>query len=614
MRDLTISEAAQRWNITPRRMQQLCKENAIPGARKQGRSWLIPADTQLKFRTKSVSRRQSLPLPIGITSYVEAVTKYYYVDKTLLIRDFIDMLPKVSLFTRPRRFGKTLNMDMLRVFFERSYEDTSVYFKDMKIWKCGNYYRSFQGKYPVIYLSFKDVKYTSWDSALDEIYSIIRNEFARHQELMTTSLCNAIEVRMYQSVIDGSADETMLSRSLAMLSSMLHKHYGKETVIIIDEYDTPIQQAYAGNYYDQAIGFFRSLFTGAFKDNPDLAYGFLSGILRITKDSIFSGINSLKINTILDDRYNSYFGFTKKEARQMLAYYGKEDKMAEVCAWYGGYQFGQADIINPWSVINYIDDNCYPKAFWLSTEGDEIISNAITKASSETVDNLRSLMQGASITAYIDTETVSSEAGNSSGFYSYLLMTGYLCCTEIIPQNDGAFICKLSIPNREISTLYAKEIISGLNVIGTGSAALMIQRALFERNITYLQQGITEYITAFILAYDTTTEDFYQALITGMCAVLNQRYSIRSSRETVLGRFDIQLIPLDSPLPGYVYELKASRRGTDILDGLAEKALIQIEEKPYIAEMKLNGIREITTIGIAFQDKKIAIKSKTYVF
>ena len=614
MRDLTISEAAQRWNITPRRMQQLCKENAIPGARKQGRSWLIPADTQLKFRTKSVSRRQSLPLPIGITSYVEAVTKYYYVDKTLLIRDFIDMLPKVSLFTRPRRFGKTLNMDMLRVFFERSYEDTSVYFKDMKIWKCGNYYRSFQGKYPVIYLSFKDVKYTSWDSALDEIYSIIRNEFARHQELMSSSLCNAIEVRMYQSVIDGSADETLLSRSLAMLSSMLHKHYGKETVIIIDEYDTPIQQAYAGNYYDQAIGFFRSLFTGAFKDNPDLAYGFLSGILRITKDSIFSGINNLKINTILDDRYNSYFGFTKKEARQMLAYYGKEDKMAEVCVWYGGYQFGQADIINPWSVINYIDDNCYPKAFWLSTESDEIISNAITKASSETVDNFRSLMQGASITAYIDTETVSSEAGNSSGFYSYLLMTGYLCCTEIIPQNDGAFICKLSIPNREISTLYAKEIISGLNVIGTGSAALMIQRALFERNITYLQQGITEYITAFILAYDTTTEDFYQALITGMCAVLNQRYSIRSSRETVLGRFDIQLIPLDSPLPGYVYELKASRRGTDILDGLAEKALIQIEEKPYIAEMKLNGIREITTIGIAFQDKKIAIKSKTYIF
>ncbi len=614
MRDLTISEAAQRWNITPRRMQQLCKENAIPGARKQGRSWLIPADTQLKFRTKSVGRRQSLPLPIGITSYVEAVTKYYYVDKTLLIRDFIDMLPKVSLFTRPRRFGKTLNMDMLRVFFERSYEDTSVYFKDMKIWKCGNYYRSFQGKYPVIYLSFKDVKYTSWDSALDEIYSIIRNEFARHQELMSSNLCNAIEVRMYQSVIDGSADETMLSRSLAMLSSMLHKHYGKETVIIIDEYDTPIQQAYAGNYYDQAIGFFRSLFTGAFKDNPDLAYGFLSGILRITKDSIFSGINNLKINTILDDRYNSYFGFTKKEARQMLAYYGKEDKMAEVCVWYGGYQFGQADIINPWSVINYIDDNCYPKAFWLSTEGDEIISNAITKASSETVDNLRSLMQGASITAYIDTETVSSEAGNSSGFYSYLLMTGYLCCTEIIPQNDGAFICKLSIPNREISTLYAKEIISGLNVIGTGSAALMIQRALFERNITYLQQGITEYITAFILAYDTTTEDFYQALITGMCAVLNQRYSIRSSREIVLGRFDIQLIPLDSSLPGYVYELKASRRGTDILDGLAEKALIQIEEKPYIAEMKLNGIREITTIGIAFQDKKIAIKSKTYVF
>ena len=223
-------------------------------------------------------------------------------------------------------------------------------------------------------------------------------------------------------------------------------------------------------------------------------------------------------------------------------------------------------------------------------------------------------MQGASITAYVDTETVSSEADNPSGFFSYLLMTGYLCCTEIIPQNDGAFICKISIPNREISTLYAKEIISGLNVIGTGPAALMIQQALFERNTASLQQGITEYITAFIMAFDTNSEDFYQSLITGLCAMLNQRYTVRSNRETVLGRFGIQLAPLESLLPGFIFELKASRRGTDILDGLAEKALIQIEEKPYIAEMKMDGTREISAVGIAFQDKKISIKSKTYVF
>ena len=314
---------------------------------------------------------------------MEAVTRYYYIDKTLLIRDFIDALPKVSLFSRPRRFGKTLNMDMLRVFFERSEQDTSVYFQDKAIWACGDYYRSFQGKYPVIYLSFKDVKYASWENALKDIAAIIRSEYARHGELLDSPACNTVEKQAFRAIIDDQADEVALSRSLSLLSAMLCKHYGIETVIIIDEYDTPIQQGYASGYYDQVVAFVRNLFSGAFKDNSSLAYGFMTGILRVAKESIFSGMNNLKVNTIMDDRYSAYFGFSKEEVAQMLAHYGHADKLAEVCEWYDGYQFGSSEIYNPWSVINYVDENCYPKAFWQSTGSNEIIGDILAAATPE---------------------------------------------------------------------------------------------------------------------------------------------------------------------------------------------------------------------------------------
>ena len=547
MEYLTISEAAKAWGVSSRRVQQLCKEGAVAGAKKEGRSWLIPADTQMAVRTKATNRTQLLPLPVGISSYIEAVTKYYYIDKTLLIRDLLDSLPKVSLFTRPRRFGKTLNMDMLHVFFERTKIDTSQYFREKAIWKCGDYYRRFQGQYPVIYLSFKDVKYTTWENALKDIAANIRGEYARHQELTDSAACNAVELQTYQTVVAGQADEVMLSRSLAVLSSMLHKHYGMETVIIIDEYDTPIQQGYTCGYYDQVIGFIRNLFSGAFKDNADLAYGFMTGILRVAKESIFSGMNNLKVNTILDDRYSSYFGFTKEEVVQMLMYYGREEKLAEVCDWYDGYQFGQTEIFNPWSVINYVDDSCHPKAFWQSTGSNEIIGEIIEQSTPAIMENLRQLMQGISVTTY------------PSSIYSFLLVAGYLRCTEIIPQDDGNFMCRVSIPNKEISFVYAKEIISRLNTVSAESTAAAIQQAIFEKDTNRLQQSIAAYLTESISVYDTGSEAFYQGLMIGLCAILNHRYSVRSNREAGLGRFDIQLFPMDRQLPGFIFELKASK-------------------------------------------------------
>ena len=610
MNDLTIAEAAARWGISCRRIQQLCKNGTIDGARKEGRSWLVPADAKIPLHPRTEKRPQLLPLPVGISGYVEAVTRYYYIDKTLLIRDFIDALPKVSLFTRPRRFGKTLNMDMLRVFFERTAADTSIYFRDKAIWSCGEYYRSFQGRYPVIYLSFKDVKYASWENALKDIAANIRDEYGRHEELADSSACNAVEKQLYSAIISGTADEVTLSRSLAVLASMLHRHYGMETVIIIDEYDTPIQQGYAHGYYDQVISFIRNLFSGAFKDNPDLAYGFMTGILRIAKESIFSGMNNLKVNTILDDRYSSYFGFSRDEVEQMLDYYGQKDKLAEACDWYDGYQFGQKEIFNPWSIINYVDEKCVPKAFWVSTGSNDIIGEIIAAATPEITENLRRLMQGETLSTYVDSGVIYPEIKkNPSSIYSFLLVAGYLRSTKILPQNDGSYICQVSIPNKEIAFVYAKEIISRLHPATGESTAAGIQQAIFERNPASLQKSIENYLLETISMYDTGSEAFYQGLMIGLCAILNNRYAIRSNRESGLGRFDIQLQPMDHQLPGFIFELKASRDRKEDLKLLARSALDQIQEKQYEREMRSAGVNTVLCMGIAFRGKEVAIHS-----
>ena len=610
MKELSIREAAAQWDVSPRRVQQMCKEGKIAGARKEGRTWLIPGSEPVPVRAKTAARPQLLPLPVGISGYVEAVTRYYYIDKTLLIRDFIDALPKVSLFTRPRRFGKTLNMDMLRVFFERTSADTSVYFKNKAIWACGDYYRSFQGKYPVIYLSFKDVKYATWDNALKDIAANIRSEYARHAELGDSPACNTLEKQAYRDVISGMDDEVTLSRSLSLLSAMLHKHYGIGAVIIIDEYDTPIQQGYASGYYDQVIAFIRNLFSGAFKDNQDLAYGFLTGILRVAKESIFSGMNNLKVNTILDERYSEYFGFSREEVARILAYYGHEEKMAEVCEWYDGYQFGSSEIFNPWSVINYVDDHCYPKAFWQSTGSNEIIGDIIADATPEIIGNLRRLMQGETVVAFVDTGVIYPEVRkNPSSIYSFLLVAGYLRCTEIIPQSDGNFMCRVSIPNKEISFVYAKEIIARLTPEHGESTAAAIQQAIFVRDTETLRENIESYLLETISVFDTGSEAFYQGLMIGLCAILNNRYTVRSNRESGLGRFDIQLWPMDTGIPGFIFELKASKKRSESLETLALEALQQIDGMRYEHEMRSGGVKEIIKVGIAFRGKEMSIRT-----
>ena len=605
---ISADEAARKWNISVRRVQQMCKSGEIPGAVKEGRSWVLPEDVQQPVRKTLKTSRALLPLPVGISSYVEAVSNYYYVDKTLLIRDFVDTLPKVTLFTRPRRFGKTLNMDMLRVFFEKTEEDTSCWFKDKKIWSCGEAYRKHQGRYPVIFLTFKDVKYSTWENALSDISEIIRMEYSRHAELRESGKCTEYEKSFYAKIISGDAEEVELARSLSVLSAMLHKHAGMPAVIIIDEYDTPIQQGHEAGYYKEVIGFIRNLFSGAFKDNPHLAYGFLTGILRVAKESIFSGMNNLKVNTIMDDRFSAYFGFTANEVEEMLAYYGCPEKMPEARSWYDGYRFGNSDVFNPWSIINYADEHFFPKTFWQSTGNNAIIGDILKTATPETMESLKKLLQGGQVTTYVDTGVIYPEIlHNPSSIYSFLLMTGYLKNEGISPQSDGNYICNVSIPNKEISFVYEKEILTRWGIPETESTAARIQQAFYEQDEAKLAKYIEEYLRQTVSFFDTTNEIFYQGLVLGFIAILNNRYYVRSNRESGDGRFDIQLIPKNSSLPGILMELKVSKDENADLRKLAEGALLQIKQNRYETDMISQGIKNIFQYGVAFRKKDVEI-------
>lgn len=597
MNYISCESAAKKIGVSTRRIQQMCKQKEIVGAIKDGRNWLIPDNAILSPKK---------PLPIGVSDFKSATTNYYYVDKTLLIRDFLNAIPMVSLFTRPRRFGKTLNMDMLRVFFEKTTEDTSIYFKDKYIWQCGDYYTKHQGQYPVIFLSFKDVKCSSWQETFQKISKLISLEFMRHNELENSSVLSSYEKEQYHRFASENINEVDCQMGLQLLSLLLHKHYNKECVIIIDEYDTPIQQGHLCDFYNDIVDFMRNFFSGGLKDNPHLAFGFLTGILRVAKESIFSGMNNLKTNSILDNNYSSYFGFTNEEVRDMLAYYDHEDKYQEICEWYDGYRFGNSEIFNPWSVINYISDECFPKAFWQSTGSNDIIGEIIKTATPEINENLYKLLCGNTVTTYVDTSVIYPEVqSNPYSIYSFLLVAGYLKVAEIYPQNDGNYMCDVAIPNKEILYVYEKEV---LNRTNQNNVSITIHQAIFSKDTSKLQSLLEDLMLKSISTMDGASEAFYHGMMLGLCAVLGSQFKVRSNRESGLGRFDIELLPMVKGIPGFIFEFKHAKDINADLDSLANSALKQIEDMKYDTELNDFGVKDIVKIGIAFRQKSAVVK------
>ena len=618
----TCKEKALEWDVTPRAVNVMCKNGRIEGAIKEKGSWLIPDDAEKPIDgristgkyVKKIINPKVKSLPIGISDYVRAQSEYYYVDKTLLIKEFLDQKPLVSLFTRPRRFGKTLNMDMLRVFFEISDEDTSKYFADKAIWKCGEEYQSHQGKYPVIFLTFKDVKFDTWESTIDKIRGLLQEEYGRHQELVSSDKLSQYEKEYFAKILDASANEVELTSALERLSKMLATHYGKAPIIIIDEYDTPIQEGYSKDFYDEIISFMRNFFSGAFKDNKNLSYGFLTGILRIAQESIFSGLNNLTVNSVMDEEYDSFFGFTSNEVKEMLEYYAMTEKESELKEWYDGYLFGNEEIYNPWSVINYISRGGIPQAYWVNTGNNEILEDVMRVATDDITDRLYALLQGNRVVARIDQNVVyRSLAEDPANIYSLLLVAGYLKTPKKELQADGSYLCEVSIPNREIAAVYKSEILSHFLQIGaiTRTTANKIAESLYANDYKKLQSAVAEYMDKSISFYDGGAEGFYHGLMLGLIALMDNQYKIKSNRESGDGRYDVCLIPREKRYPGIILELKWEKGlGEAALDSLADEALVQIDALRYDSEMKEDGIIDILKFGIAFSGKKVSVKTK----
>ena len=612
------ADASKRLGMTSRRVVGLCREGKLEGAFQEGRNWRIPLSEVNRIlsmsgkdavETNIAGRNGMLPFAIGNTSYIEVSSECYYIDKTLLIRDLVDDHNMVTLFTRPRRFGKTLAINTLKTFFEKSEEDTSRYFADKKIWKCGEKYRALQGAFPVISLTFKDVKYRSWEESREASRLLLKDEYKRHTELSGSSL--DADTRDYIGRLEsGVLSDVELSRSLLILTRLLASHHNSKVIILIDEYDTPIQQGYSRGFYEEIISFMRNFLSGGLKDNPDLAFGVLTGIMRVSKENLFSGLNNPTVNTVLDEKYSEYFGFTEEEVREMAAYYHQTNAMDEIRSWYDGYRFGNTGIYNPWSVTNYFASGGKAKPYWANTSDNEIIREILSGLTPEIADDLSRVMQGEEIHASLDMEVIYPRISDGSDtIFSFLLLAGYLTPADKPEETEIGTFAALRLPNSEIRRIYNTEVLSWIRTQQAGGIISEVEKAVFFSDGKRLQEALRKYMISAISFYDGAAEGFYHGLMLGLIASLSSKYYIRSNRESGEGRFDLQMEPKNTNLPGIIMEFKAIPASEkDNLAELADDALRQTARKAYSQELTERGVGHIVRYGIAFSGKKVEVR------
>ena len=569
------------------------------------------------FKNKKLER----PLAIGTDIFTD-MPGSYYVDKTLLAKDIIDSTTKVILFTRPRRFGKTLNMTMLQTFFEIPIDgkETSHYFKDLEIWQQGEKYRAEQGKYPVIFITFKDTKCAAYKDTITEIKKKIANEFGRHRELAKSKKLDDSEKKLFSAIKERTAPDSEYSNAFETLSRMLCRHYGEQVLVLIDEYDAPIQAAYDYGFYDKMVIFMRNFLSSVFKTNSNLYRGILTGITRVSKESIFSGLNNLKVNTVFDEEFNEYFGITEAELKEMLSFYGIPEKFNEMKAWYDGYDFGGKEIYNPWSVIRYIDNNCKPMCYWANTSDNKLAAESLIYAGKENKNLLEDLLNGESVKKIVDTNLVFPEIKeNSDAIFSLLAQSGYLKSTETEPFGHG-YKCKLKIPNLEITEVFAIEIIERLlKNKDVSNKAIDFMAAVITGDTQELQSLMQEYMLRSCSYLDFTAEKDYQNFMLGIFAFASAGYMVKSNREAGLGRHDIFLYPKKKSLPGIIFELKHFKgkvsekdKPSKLIGSLkrsAKAALRQIDRMKYVEEMKGYTDAGIIKYGAAFYGKQMYIES-----
>ena len=554
-------------------------------------------------------------MPVGVDNFREMVSRdYYFVDKTNFIKELLDNKNKVTLITRPRRFGKTLAMRMLQEFFDINAAGRDT-FKGLNISRAGEKYMQHRGKYPVIFFSLKDIATGNYQDALRDLCGKISDLYAEYGFLAESPALNEREKEYFLSVYN-IADHEQYGRdkwgkSLKMLTVYLWKHYGVKTILLLDEYDAPIQHAWEDGYYEDMIRFMRQFYSEVLKGNDALEFAVLTGVLRVAKESIFSGLNNLKVCSVLSEDYSDIFGFTGEEVARMAADLQLEDKLPEIREWYDGYSFGGSEIYNPWSVIMYFDAKCKPAPYWVNTSGNGIIKYMLDRLDGRGREDLQSLMDGNTISKQVQEGIIYEEIGsNADDLYTMLLTTGYLKCTSSQDSLLGTYM-DLQIPNLEILRLFTREIAQNFTGYRGVSDITNMMDEMLKGNAVLFEEDLNRILRNSVSYHDAANgESFYHGMMLGFCVLLKDSHIVESNRESGYGRFDLALIPTDRRYYGVIMEFKrAADEGQ--LEEKALEALAQIEELSYIAEFQQRQIEKVWKYGIAFCGKKVCLRGQS---
>ena len=545
-------------------------------------------------------------VPVGIEDFERIIREdYYYVDKTMLIEELLINRAPVTLFTRPRRFGKTLNMSMIKYFFDvKNKEENKKLFENLKV--SNSEYMSEQGKYPVIFISLKDLKGDTWEECLKRLKLFIFDLYAEFEYIREKM--NEWDKRKFEKVLYEKEDADYIM-SLKFLADSLYKYHGEKVIILIDEYDAPIINAFDKGYYNEAINFFQTFYSSALKTNNSLKYGILTGITRIIKEGIFSGLNNLYVNTILSRDYSEYFGLLESEVVEMLDYFDMKYKIEEVREWYNGYIFGESEVYNPWSIVNYVREKEI-KAYWANVSGNTLLENMLNHAGESVYDDLKRFTDGESIEKYIsDGTTIKSLLSNDDEIWQLLLYSGYLTKDEKQEKESDSNVYNLKIPNKEIRKYFGNMFLN--RFFGTEVKTNILIKALEGGDIKKFEETLGEIMINMLSHFDLDKEmeKIYQVFMIGLVGFLMGKYEIISNDESGYGRYDLAMIPIKSNEKAYLMEFKISKTKKGMEDS-AEKALKQIDEKKYDTKLRARGIKNILKIGIAFYGKEVKVVFK----
>ena len=541
-------------------------------------------------------------IPIGLSDFKELIEEdFYYFDKTKFIDEVIKDGAKVKLFTRPRRFGKTLNMSMLKYFFDiKGVEENRKIFKDLYIEKTESFKE--QGQYPVIFLSLKDLKARTWEEMERKIIITLSDFFSEYEYLLNE--LTGINFENLKNIIYKKASIDDLTTALKFLTKILYEKYNKKVVVLVDEYDSPLVSAYINGYYERAKDFFKTFYSTVLKDNNYLQMGVLTGIIRVIKAGIFSDLNNLRTYTILSDVYTDSYGLTEEEVEKSLKDYGIEAEISNVKDWYDGYRFGDSEVYNPWSILNFLQDKEL-RAYWVDTSGNDLINDVLKKITRDTIRALEKLFDGEGLRQNISGTSDLSKILSDDEIWELLLFSGYLTIEEKVDEDNYI----LRLPNKEVRTLYRKTFFE--RYFGRGNKLSDLMESLTENRIGDYEENLQEILLTSVSYNDTKkgNEAFYHGLIMGMGLYLEGEYITKSNIESGLGRYDFLIEPKNKSKRAFIMEFK-STDSIEKLEEISKEALKQIEDKKYDVSLKQNGIKEITYIGIAFCGKEIKISYK----